>query len=174
MTLEEMISISSAIVLGKVSNVTVLEPFAAYPIKIAEVEVIEVLKGDKAIKNFYYWASPGKACDVTTAIVGKTDVFMFQPGTRFRDFPKSLSTLLPKIKEATGNSELVKIVHQGRGRLEIRKISGAEYVVGNKTGEELIFPSSLRLIDYPDPEYSYVGMVEVGDLLTFIKDFLRK
>ena len=174
MTLERMIAASSIIVLGKVSRVAVFNPSAEYPVKIAEVEVIETLKGPRNLKTVYYWASPGWACDVTTAHEGETDLFLFRPGTRFRDYPQSLSAIIPKIKAMTGNRELATIIHSGRGQMEINEMDGGKYVLGSKEGGDIIFPKSIKLYDYPDPEYSYVGMVKIDDLLTYIRNYVHK
>ncbi len=173
MPLETMVSLSSTIVLGRVNKVTVLASSAGYPVKIAEVSVLEVLKGDRSLKTVYYWASPGSACDVTAASEGTQSLFMFTPGTRYSDYPRSLSKILPKIKAITGNRELAKIVHLGRGQMEIKRVDGVEYVLGTKREGEVAFPKSLKMFDYPDTEYPYVGMVKVDDLLAFIKSSSR-
>jgi hypothetical protein len=174
MTLERMIAASSIIVLGRVSKVTVFNPSADYPIKIAEVEVVETIKGPHGLKKVYYWASPGLACNVTTAQEGNTDLFLFRPGTRFRNYPQSLSAIIPKIKAMTGNRELAKIIHSGRGQMEIKEIDGGRYVLGSKRDGDIIFPQSIKMHDYPDPQYSNVGMVKIEDLVTYIRNYVHK
>lgn len=174
MSLEAMLSTSQTIVLGRVNQVTVLNPSAEYPIKIAEVNILQVLKGDPSLKTVHYWVSPGLACDVTSANAGETDVFMFQPGPQFREYPRSLLKLLPKIKAFTGNRELARVVHSGRGQMEIKQVNGEKYVLGSKRDGMVRFPESLKMYDYPDPEQSYVGMIKVDDLLEFIQSYLRK
>ncbi len=172
MTLDEMISQSSHIIVGKVIQVHSIPYSEQYTIRIAEVQVVQHLKGDESAQTVYYQVSRSRACDITSAIIGQTDIFLLSPDTKFRDYPDA--HVLPYLRAITKNSDLLKIVHQGRGRLEAKYINDDYYVLGIRKGGEVLFPRILKMIDYPDPEYSYVGMIKLNDLLQYLNTASQK
>jgi hypothetical protein len=69
-TLEEMIQRSKYIVLARVARVKIVDN-----VKLAELDVSGVLKGDSGVERLYYWASPSWVCDVSDAQPGEEALF---------------------------------------------------------------------------------------------------
>jgi hypothetical protein len=168
MTLEQMISASTAIILGKVTNILTISPTT----KLAEVQVLERIKGPRHRNTFYYVIqSGGLACDITTADVGETAIFLFKKGKPLTGYSPSQAS---KIRSLTGKQELVKLLHLGRGRLAIKEIGRERYIFAPKKDGDIVLPTAIRLYDYPDPAYSYMGMAKVTDVIAFLKSYAQK
>ena len=164
MPLDEMTQRSWYIVLARVSRVAVVDD-----VKLAELEVSCVLKGDANVAHLYYWASPGLACDVSDAEAGEEGLyFLWYPDS---DVPRSKEHLsfLERAHSFTQGERVYLLEHWGRGRLLPEVVDGESFLYAHKHGE-VMFPTTLEIIDSPDPTEPDLGLVRLYDVLSFITE----
>ncbi len=147
MPLETVLKESDVVVTGKVTKVM------EYPdisnrgnIKIAEVEIEEVLKGEKNLQRLYFLASPTWTCDISDAKDGERLLLILRNANRrYLEF-----------------SPLFYIAQSGGGRIQIEHdlISLNHY---------LIYPQNIESIS---ERKNHVDYVDYKTMMAYIKQQL--
>jgi hypothetical protein len=161
-TLEEMIQRSRYIVLARVARVKIVDN-----VKLAELEVSCVLKGDSDVSRLYYWASPSWMCDVSDAQPGEEALyFLWYPDL---DVPRSKEHLrfLKRAYSFTQGATIYVLEHSGRGRFKPKLIDGEGFLYVHKYSD-VIFPASIEIVGHPDPKNPNLGLVRLKDVVSFI------
>jgi hypothetical protein len=157
MSLADMIKYSDFIAVGKVVNARV------HGKRIAELEVTQVLKGDRSLKRVRFYAAPSWACDISAAEQDEVGLFFLT-----NDLPPQLSKEKHSPYRDSEGVPVFFITHSGRGRMIFKHLDGDDYVYAYNGGE-VKFPGSLRYARYPTPENRLLGLIRLGDVLSFIR-----
>ncbi len=162
--LEYLVIKSDYIVIGKISNVRVIEG-----LRVAEVEVIQTIKGDHSFKKLFYLAEGTWTCDISTAEEGEKALLFLS------ELPDSIAYMLEgeksliKVKELTGSSHFFQLSHSGRGRMPVRKVKDKEYL--KIWTDDVKLPSSIITIPGPEPDHSsFIRSAPYNELLYFLKN----
>ena len=121
-SLKNAIEGSEIIVRGKVIKVIeCYQDFDRGNIKIAELEVTQIIKGNPHLKRLHFWASPSWACDISNAYDGETLVLLLvQNKERLsadkQFFKNSVEELL---RQYMNDRPLYDMVNYGGGRMII-------------------------------------------------------
>jgi hypothetical protein len=86
-------------------------------IRVAEVEVLELLKGEPGLKRVWYLAQGTWRHDMSTAKLGETALFFFRKRENY-----------PEVREATGSETLMRDSCSGHGRMPVSLFEGEEYI----------------------------------------------
>lgn len=156
MELSRMVKFSDLIVVGRVLNAKVNGK------PVAELEIIQTLKGDSSRKRVRFFAAPIWVCDVSAAEENETGLFFLR--RYFTDDPAERA--LPQ-NEPDG-VPVFFITHSGRGRMIFKNIDGEDFVYAHRHGE-VKFPNSLRFAHHPKPEDLDLGLVRLADVLAYIR-----
>jgi hypothetical protein len=116
MTLADMTKYSDFIAVGKVMNARV------HGKRIAELEIIQTLKGDRSLKRIRFFAAPFWACDTSDAHENEIGLF-FLTNDLFNDPKEKMSTYID-----SDGLPVFFITHSGRGRMIFEHIDGQDYV----------------------------------------------
>jgi len=166
MKLEDMIQRSKYIVFARVTRVKVVDD-----VKLAELEVSCVLKGDSNVTRLYYWASPAWACDVSDARAGEEALFfLWYPDLNVPPSKQHLR-FLKRAYPFTQGATIYLIQHSGRGRLKPKFINGEGFLYVHKSSD-VIFPPTIEIVAHPDPKDPGLGLVRLKDVLSFIEGTL--
>ena len=122
MPFKDAIAHSELIVSGKVIQVIeCYQDFDRGNIKIAELEVTQILKGNSQVKRIHFWASPTWVCDISDARDGETLVLLLvQSKERFSaDKQFSKNSIEEHLRTYMNGRPLYDIVQSGGGRMII-------------------------------------------------------
>jgi len=132
---------------------------------LAEVTVLEWIKGTQQTKTLWLWASATWVCDVTMAIEGEVAVF-YLDGQGVADVVTAAS--VKRVNAATRGAPVHRIAMFGRGRMPIREIAGRAYATVWTSDVRL--PADFDTIPGPDLRYTaFKRGVLVEDLRRVIK-----
>lgn len=163
MNLEDMIQRSEFIVTGKISRIKSVDN-----VKLAEIEVVRTLKGNPSVKQLYYFASPTWACDVSGAEVGEEGLYFLPKRDEHLSKPsKGHLRFLGKAYNFTQGAAIYLLEHSGRGRFKPKYIDGKGYLYVHKYSD-VVFPSTIEVVQYPDPEKPNLGLVRLDDVFSYI------
>ena len=171
-TLGRLGGIADAIVVGRVAR-TIEVPVETLPdaevsltkATVAEVVVLEWLKGKPRPKTLWYWAEGTWTCDVTQAIKGERGLY-FLEATGVGDLvtPESMK----RLSKATLGAPLYRVAWSGRGRMPFRTIAGRDYATIWEGAVEP--PSTVDTIPGPDPRYTeFKRGVSLDDLRQYLR-----
>jgi hypothetical protein len=134
-TLDELVMMSDAIVIGEVERVVDVKPtFGAWFVPdelasstwpIAELRVLRTLKGDPNVVKRRFAAFKTWMCDTSDAKVGERALYFLADMDPASELGEEL---VPEIKDEFGAPEAAWIVHSGRGSMAISTVDGREYV----------------------------------------------
>lgn len=164
MKLKDMARRSEFILMGRVSRIKFVDG-----VKLAEIEVVRTLKGNPRVTRLYYWASPTWVCDVSDAEVGEEGLyFLWNLDKRLSQPNQAHLRFLEKARNFTQGATVHLLVHSGRGRFKPKYIDGEGYLYVHKYGD-VIFPSSIKVVQRPDPEDTDLGLVRLEDVFSYIE-----
>lgn len=134
-TLDELVTMSDAIVIGEVERVVdVKSTFASWfapeeldlpTWPIAELKVLQTLKGDSAITKRRFAAFKTWTCDISDAKVGERALYFLADMDPASELGEAL---VPEIEDEFGTREAAWIAHSGRGAMPLSTVDGREYV----------------------------------------------
>lgn len=161
--LKDMVRRSEFIVMGRVSRVELVDD-----VKLAEIEVVRTLKGHPGVTRLYYWASPTWLCDVSGAEVGEEGLYFLWSLDKHLSKPdRAHRQFLKKARNFTQGATIHLLEHSGRGRFKPKYIDGEGYLYVHKNGD-VIFPSSIKVAQRPDPNDTGLGLVRLEDVFSYI------
>jgi hypothetical protein len=120
--------------------------------RVADVRVTKVLKGPADLRQIRYVAQGTWTCDITGGEVGERGVYFLSES---------------KLGAAAGL--VYSIAHSGRGRMELRTIEGE--VFATVWSGDVLLPKSIRTVDGPEPQYTFIRSVPLGELQEAIEVF---
>ena len=162
-TLKNLIIYSKVIVVGKVVKVSTVEN-----LKIAEVEVIEVLKGQFNNRILYYRANPLGACDVSGGKEQEIGIYFFSDQINISALSKEDPEFVEKLKPVTQNPDFFNLTWDGQGRLLI-KSADRNRVVSVYIPKGEVFPTSDKVEWKLTNENLEEGVVRFEDVISYIK-----
>jgi hypothetical protein len=163
MKLKDMARRSAFIVMGRISRIELVDG-----VKLAEIEVVRTLKGNPGVTRLYYWASPTWLCDVSDGEVGEEGLyFLWNLDKHLSKLNQAHRQFLKKARNFTQGATIHLLEHSGRGRFKPKYIDGEGYLYVHKHGD-VIFPSSIKVVQRPDPKNTNLGLVRLEDVFSYI------
>lgn len=181
--LQRLAQSSNRILIGKVKEVISIEG-----VKVAQVEVIRLLKGPP-IAEIYSLAQGTWTCDISEAETGETALFFFSdyqyssnPKPRPAPDENGLIRGSSEFEEPIGFREKVEaltkgaafqmIMHAGRGRMPLRSVEGIDYVT--LWTAEVILPKSINTIPGAEPGYDFIRSAPLERTVAYIERTLKQ
>jgi hypothetical protein len=162
-TLAELAKRADQILVGKV--VALHNPGGH---RVAEVEVVRVIKGPPTLEAFFVLAEATWTCDISEAKKGETALFFLAPGEDFeasRGFWRALDRL-------RRGAPFFQIEWSGRGRMPLRQVDGVDFVT--LWTSDVRLPKAIETVDGPEAEYaSFIRSVRLDDILAEVEGQLR-
>lgn len=161
MLLQNLIKISKFAVVAKITRVIDVDGF-----RVAEAEVITLMKGNSETKKVYFKAQPIWACDISNAIPNETVLLFLESEPSGRDESSSFSR---KLRETIGNHPFFFIAWEGRGRIPIIRKDQNDYLPVNVKYADVKFPKQIRTIPMLESEDGSVRLAKLHDVIAFVK-----
>jgi hypothetical protein len=158
-TLAELSKRAKLIAVGRV--LAIHEPVGS---RVAEVEILQVVKGPLDASRVFVFAQPTWTCDIADAKDGETALFFLADDTALKESRRFWRAL----NRIRGEAPLFTIEWSGRGRMPIRVLDGAEFVTLWTADVQL--PPDLSTVDGPEPEFAaFIRSLRLQDLLTAVR-----
>jgi hypothetical protein len=175
-SLAELVQLSDEVVVGKVLRVHQVSG-----LRIAEVDVVETLKGQSAIPTLFFLAQPTWICDITEAEAGETALLFLQksdgalalesmpPGDgEFRKAPRGFRRQLDRLRR---DAPFFVVAQAGRGHMAVRSVEGQQ-VATVWTGDVRL-PAAVPSLPGPQPEYSFIRSVPLAALRGLVLEAMQ-
>jgi len=181
-TLGKLISGAELIVIGKVARVVEvpagerMEGEESVPtLTVAEVEVLECLKGLPRLKRVWFLAEGTSSVDRSRAVKGEKALFFLTDlKGRIRENdgdvgdPLKAPTFWRRVKEMTGGAPLLQLCWAGHGRMPVGQVEGAEFAA--LCVWHVHISADMPTIPGADPRLSgWERRVPFGDLIGRVK-----
>jgi hypothetical protein len=157
--LSDLIQKADRIVLGKVTNISVIGE-----IQVAKLRVERVLKGDQGIAEIYFRATPTWACDISHAETNESGLYYFNRGRVLN--PKNTAAKKSPRSEhperILQGQPLYSITWDGYGRF----VNEEQGKLSASVGVE--FPESVRVKYVRRGKYHHVALVNPDDVFRLI------
>jgi hypothetical protein len=155
--LSELVKESDAIVIGRVIKLTNFDD-----VRIAELDVIQTIKGDSQLTCLHYWASPTWACDTSTANENETVLLLLSRAEKrllsdASDFVKRHPASAKSLRNHLQNSPLFSITGSGGGRMVI-----TENIV--ERNGYIIYPDEIKVIARRPIQYGHTTFSLLEDV----------
>lgn len=172
---DELVRYSDSIVVARVTSVTRLDRpegerktdssraldqwRSEGTVRVAEAEVLRVVKGERATTKVHFLAQATWTCDISDAKVGETALLFLRESSWVAD---EGPTLRAALRESTGGSAMFVLMHSGRGRMPIRQVGASDFAT---YWTDVVMPKELENVDGPEPEYSgFIRSAALADL----------
>jgi hypothetical protein len=186
MALDKLVRYSDAIVVARVTRVVSLDRpeserrvhqkedsfdswMSGPSVRLAEAEVMRVVKGERTATKVHFLAQPTWTCDISGATVGETDLlFLSEASWPAEEGP----SLRQSMRAFTGGAPILNIMHSGRGNMPVRKVDGRDYAT---YWDEVVMPKELAYIDGPDGrDKSWILSTPLAELETIVRETMKK
>ena len=175
-SLAELVQLSDQVVVGKVLRVHQVSG-----LRVAEVEVVETLKGQTPVPHLFFLAQPTWICDVTEAEAGETALLFLEasdgvlelqnmpPGDgEFRKAPRGFRRQLDRLRRG---SPFFVVAQAGRGHMAVRSLEGQD--VATIWTDDVRLPAAISTFPGPEPEHSFIRSVPLAALRDLVMDAVR-
>ncbi|MCE9596197.1 MAG: hypothetical protein K8S98_18560 [Planctomycetes bacterium] len=171
-TLEQLVVMSDAIVIGEVERIVDVKPrfgswFAPDALDrpnwpIAELRVLKTFKGDPAVSKRHFAAFGTWTCDTSDAKVGERALYFLTDMDPASDLGEAL---VPEFEGAFGAPDAAWIAHSGRGAMAISVVDGREHVTC--WTEDVVVPAELPRVASTSG-HDFIKCLELAPLVASI------
>jgi hypothetical protein len=161
-TLKNLVIYSNVIVLGKVVKISTVQH-----LKIAEVEVMEVLKGQINSRVLYYRANPLWACDASGGKEQEVGIYFYSDPINVSTLSEEDPELGKKLNAVIQNNNFFNLTWEGQGRFVIETAAHNRLPI-YKTKSDF-FPTSDKVAWTLTSGNLEIGSVRFEDVISYIK-----
>lgn len=136
--------------------------------RVAEVELLRVVKGYVETSRVFVFAQPTWTCDIADARKGETALFFLADGREM----KQSRQFWRELDRARGSAPFFMIEWSGRGRMPVRMVDGIEFVT--LWTADVWLPTEVSTVDGPEPEYAgFIRSARLDDVVTAVQASLQ-